>query len=265
MYQKMDKYFVVGNNSSKSLSPMIFNYWFKKYKIDAKYSFIELNDKSFNKDIKEILTKKNVSGLNITIPFKEKIIKHVDVLDEHSEVINATNCLSIGKKIKGINTDWLGYYKTLPKHLNLAKKKVVLIGYGGAAYAIHYVLKKKGFNNITIINRTKKALKFEKQAKQTQGYDRFEEIIKSAKLIINTTPINPIKNDLINRVSSDAILSDIVYSPKETSFLRNFPNNKKIYGISMLLEQAALCFKFWFGFEPVIDRNLIENLDKQIK
>ena len=54
-------------------------------------------------------------GLNITIPFKQKIIKHLDELDKHSKKINAVNCVVIKKKIKGINTDWIGYYKTIPK------------------------------------------------------------------------------------------------------------------------------------------------------
>ena len=81
----MKKFYVIGSNSSKSLSPTIFNYWFKKYKINAKYGFLELNNKNFNKKIKETIKNKNTYGLNITIPFKQKIIKHLDILDKHSK------------------------------------------------------------------------------------------------------------------------------------------------------------------------------------
>ena len=154
----MNNYYVVGNKASRSLSPTIFNYWFKKYKIKAKYKFLELDENSFDKRILEKIKEKNTKGLNITIPFKKKIIKHLNNLDKHSKEINAVNCVSIGGRTKGINTDWIGYYNTLPKNKNLRKKKVLLIGYGGAALAIHYVLMIKGFKNITIVNRSKKKL-----------------------------------------------------------------------------------------------------------
>ena len=81
----MKKFYVIGNKASKSLSPIIFNYWFNKYKIKAKYSFLELNNKNFEKKIKQTLKSKDVKGLNITIPFKQKIIKHLDSLDKHSK------------------------------------------------------------------------------------------------------------------------------------------------------------------------------------
>ena len=96
----MKKFYVVGSNASKSLSPTIFNYWFKKYKIRASYGFLELNEKNFDKKIKEVLQNKETQGLNITIPFKQKIIKHTDILDKHSKTINAVNCLTVGKKLR---------------------------------------------------------------------------------------------------------------------------------------------------------------------
>ena len=70
----MKKFYVIGDNVSKSLSPTIFNYWFKKHKINAKYGFVELNTNNFDRRIKQILKDKSVYGLNITIPFKQKIM-----------------------------------------------------------------------------------------------------------------------------------------------------------------------------------------------
>ena len=259
------KFFVVGNNSSKSLSPTIFNYWFKKYKIHAKYGHIQLNNKNFDKRLKKLLLNKNVKGLNITIPFKKKIIKYIDVCDKHSNSINAVNCVTIKSKIFGTNTDWLGYYRTLPKNHKLKDKKVIIIGYGGAALSIHYVLKNKGFKNIEIYNRSKKKLRYEKKTKFTKKLSQLPRNIQSAGLIINTTPSNPIQKENIDLVDKKTILSDIVYRPKDTNFLKNFPENKKIYGISMLVEQAKPCFKKWFGFEPIADKELFNILDKKIK
>ncbi len=261
----MKKFYVVGNRASKSLSPTIFNYWFKKYKVKAKYSFLELNNLNFDKKIKEVIKNKNVGGLNITIPFKKKIIKHIDKLDKHSKIIKAVNCVSTRPRVIGINTDWKGYYKSLPNIKNIKNKKVVLIGYGGAALSIHYVLKKKGIKKITVFNRTKKKLSFEKRNKHTLSLKKLDKYLPSADLIINTTPLNPIKQKNKTLINKKSILSDLIYKPKETNFLKSFPNNEKVYGISMLLEQAVPCFKLWFGFKPTIDSKLLKVLEQKLK
>ena len=260
----MKKFYVIGSKASSSLSPTIFNYWFKKYKINAKYGFIEVNKENFDIKIKKLLKEENLSGLNITIPFKKTVIKHTNALDTHSKKINAVNCLVINSKIKGHNTDWQGYYKTIPKANTLKNKNILLIGYGGAALAIHYVLKKKGFKNITIINRTKKKLRYEKKTTYTKNLSQLSDYLADSDLIINSTSINPIDKNTSKLVSPKAILSDIVYKPKETKFLKSFPENKKIYGIYMLLEQAVPCFEMWLGFKPTIDDRLIKILDKKI-
>ena len=260
----MKYYYVVGNKASKSLSPIIFNHWFKKYKIKAKYKYLQLNNNNFDKKILEKLKDKKTGGLNITIPFKQKIIKHLDILDSHSKKINAVNCVSKTNKIKGSNTDWEGYYRSLPKFKNPKKTKVVLIGYGGASLAIHYVLKKNGFRNIYILNRSKKRINFEKNIKYTLSLSKLKKHLPDADLIINTTPLNPIKHNDIKLVRKKTIISDIVYYPKETKFLKTFPKNKKVYGISMLLYQAVSCFNLWFSFKPSINKNLIKILDKKL-
>ena len=89
--------------------------------------------------------------------------------------------------------------------------------------------------------------------------------LEEAGLVINTTPTNPIKKKQAKLIKKETILSDIVYKPKNTIFLRGFKQNKKIYGISMLLEQAIPCFKHWFGFDPKIDKALIRKIDNKIK
>ena len=214
----MKTFYVVGSRASKSLSPTIFNYWFKKYKIKASYDYLECDEKHFDKKIKETLKKNNLRGLNITIPFKKKIMKHVDVLDKHSKKIKAVNCLLLKNKIKGYNTDWIGYYETLPKKINPKKNKVILIGYGGAALAIHYVLQLNGFKEIMIFNRSKKKINFEKKIKYTIPLNKLNLYLSCADIIINTTPKNPIKDKDKGLVSSTTLLSDIVYNPKKTTF-----------------------------------------------
>ena len=95
----MKKLYVVGNKASKSLSPKIFNYWFKKYNIKASYGYLELTEKNFHKKIKEVLKKKDTLGLNVTIPFKNKIIKHLSKIDNHAKKIGAVNCVTNKKNI----------------------------------------------------------------------------------------------------------------------------------------------------------------------
>ena len=260
----MKKLYVVGNKVSKSLSPTIFNYWFKKYKINAKYKYIEISDRNFDKEIKKILNDKTVVGVNITIPFKKKIIKHVDILDKHSSKIGAVNFVKTGASFKGYNSDWIGYSKSLPKNIRLKNKKVVLFGYGGAAHSVHYLLKKRGVKNLLIINRSRKKLLFERN-KYTITKKNIESYLKNSDLIINTTPINPIEKKLIKEIGPKAIISDIVYNPKLTKFLKLFPNNKKVFGINMLIEQAIPCFSKCFLLKPEVDQKLISILEKKIK
>ncbi len=261
----MKRYYVIGDKVSKSLSPTIFNYWFNKYNIRAKYGFIEIKQSQFDNKISEVLKKNKVSGLNVTIPYKEQIIKHINILDKHSKTINAVNCVTINSKIKGTNTDWEGYFKTLPRRKNIRNKKIVLIGYGGAALAIHYVLKHKGFKNIVVFNRSRKQLKFENKKKYTLDMKKINSHIRDAYLIINSNPKNPLNRKTSKLVSKKTILSDIVYKPKHTAFLKSFPCNEKIYGIAMLIEQAALSFKTWYGFKPNIDLSLVNILERKIK
>ena len=88
--------------------------------------------------------------------------------------------------------------------------------------------------------------------------------LKEADLIINTTPTNPLNRKQIKLIRTSTIISDIVYKPKETAFLKNFKENKKIYGISMLIEQAIPCFYYWFGFSPDVDSELLKKINSKI-
>ena len=260
----MKKLYVVGNRTSKSLSPTIFNYWFKKYNIQASYGYLELTEKNFHKKIKEVLKRKDTLGLNVTIPFKNKIIKHLGKIDAHAKKIGAVNCVTNKKTINGTNTDWTGYYKTLPNIKKTKKRKVIILGYGGASHAIHYVLKKRGFKDILIFNRSKKKIKYSNKTQYTKTYSDLERHLDGVFLIINTTPINPILKKNLRLINKSTIVSDIVYSPKNTTFLKQFPNNKKIYGISMLIEQAKPCFKMWFGKNPSVDEKMLNTIYKKI-
>jgi shikimate dehydrogenase len=261
----MKNFFVIGDQASKSLSPLIFNHWFKKYNIHAKYSFLEVTKKNFNSEIVKKLNDKKTQGLNVTIPFKKDVIKYLDNKNVHAQKIGAVNCVTVGKKIIGINTDWVGYLNSIKKEKINKNKNILILGFGGASQAIYYGFFFKGYKNISVFNRSKKAINIGGNNKYTKGYSLINSYLIKSDLIINTTPINPLNKKQTNLIKKTTIISDIVYKPKETPFLKEFKFNKKIYGISMLVEQALPCFNQWFGFVPVVDESLIKKLYKKIK
>jgi len=270
------KAYVVGTKVDKSLSPLIFNYWFKKYKIKARYEFKVIKENNFNKEIKEILKEKNLCGINITIPFKEKIIKKMDKLDKASKAIKAVNCVTIkNNKYSGSNTDWLGFKETLAstlieKKINIEDhKKVVLIGYGGAAKAVLYSLSLMGpiwKKNTLVFNRSKKKINspFVSQ-KTTISLNKIQNHLSESFLIINTTPRNILQDLKIKKINTRVVVCDIVYKPKQTKFLKHFTKPiAKVYGINMLINQAKPCFLKWFGVRPSLDKTLMNKLLKEI-
>jgi len=260
----MKYFFVIGDRTSQSLSPLIFNHWFKVYKIRAKYSYVEVNKNNFEKTLLDKIKNKKISGFNITIPFKKNIFKYLDVVNNHAKNIDAVNCVKVIKTNKGINTDWIGYLNSIKEFKINKSKNIIVLGYGGASKAIVYGLFFKGYKNVLVFNRTKKQINFKEKKMFTKQYRIINKHLSTADLIINTTPINPLDKKQIKTVSKNTVVSDIVYKPKNTAFLRNFKNNKKIYGISMLIEQAIPCFYYWFGFKPSVDEILIKKINKKI-
>ena len=262
--------YVVGTNVSKSLSPTIFNYWFDKYHIEAEYKYREIKKENFDREIKLLFKEDGLCGLNITIPFKEKIIPHLDTLDKHSTQIGAVNCVSkIGKTLEGTNTDWLGFQESLKwaqEHgtRKIEKKNIaIVVGYGGSAKAIIYSLFCMGFKTIRVFNRSFDKINNLKDTiphKLEELKDYFEE----ADLIINTIPINFEQELKLNLPKYSAVDSsnatghgfDVVYN-YNTFFLTYIDYTKRIDGIHMLIHQAVPCFHKWFGIKPEVDIPLV--------
>ena len=259
------KAYVVGANASKSLSPLIFNYWFNKYKVEGEYNYIEIKEEKFDKEIKGVFNEEGLCGLNITIPFKEKIIPHLKLIDKHSKLIGAVNCVNIKNKLtEGTNTDWIGFTKSIKK----TKKNnvAIVLGYGGSAKAIIYSLILTGFKEIRVFNRSFDKIKNLKNI-IPHKLNELDKHYLSADIIINTIP-----KDLVNKLINKKLIEnynkketghgfDIVYN-QPTLFLENFKPSRRIYGVEMLAHQAAPCFFNWFGILPEIDDNLINILMK---
>ena len=118
------KFGIIGNPIKHSLSPTLHNYWFKKYKIDADYSILDVKDNNLENIVGE-LKNGNLSGINITLPYKQKIVPHLDILINDAELANSVNTLYIDDRgqLVGENTDVFGLQAGYLKEINSSNKK----------------------------------------------------------------------------------------------------------------------------------------------
>ena len=274
----MKKAYVIGINASKSLSPTIFNYWFKKHNIKGEYGFKEIDEKNFNNIIPTILKEKDLCGLNITIPFKEKIIDYLNSIDNNAKQIGAVNCISKTKEgFEGTNTDWIGFQESIKWQEEHSTSKItkketaIVIGYGGAAKAIIYSLLKTGFKKIRVFNRDFSKIKDLKNI-SAHKLDEIKNYFSEADLVINTVPINYNKDITLNTSKTNFIEEKIAHTPhgfdacynQNTFFLDHFNKKKRFYGLHMLIHQAAPCFHKWYGVMPEVDIKLVALLEKAL-
>ena len=185
-------------------------------------------------------------GLNVTIPYKEQVVPFLNEQDPIVTETGACNCIRIeGSKLLGFNTDVSGFETSLKKLLNQEDNKSLILGTGGAAKAVAYVLKKLGIEYVFV----------SREAKQNAiSYSSLnEEIVRSHTLIVNTTPAGmypkvgdspPINYDAI---TNKHFLYDLIYNPSVTKFLQEglSKNARIMNGLSMLEIQAEESWKLW--------------------
>ncbi len=157
----MKKYYLIGENTSNSLSPVIHNWIYRFYNIQATYSSKNIDSSEFDSVVNNIyndIKSNNINGLNITNPYKSRMIFSSLVISKDSNRINAINCIYKDKnQIIGENTDWYGFIKSLEyNNINLGKYNIVILGAGGACRAVIYGLQKLGIKNFEIYNRSNK-------------------------------------------------------------------------------------------------------------
>ena len=153
----MKKYFgIIGNPIKHSLSPVLHNYWFKKYGINADYTLIDIKQNEISELVQKI-RKKEIFGINITLPYKQKIVPYVDLLVKDALLTSSVNTLYLDEKssVVGDNTDVFGLQAAYLKEVDLApQKKALVIGAGGVSPSVILSLQKSGVQDISITNRT---------------------------------------------------------------------------------------------------------------
>ena len=233
-------YGLIGTKLKHSFSKDYFERKFKSlnYK-NHSYKNFEINNLN---SLRELISKNNLSGLNVTIPFKEQILNYVDDLDDSAEKIGSINTIKVNKnKITGFNTDADGFEKSF-KPLIENRNSAIILGNGGASKAIQYVLTKNKIN-CKVISRSGE-IKYE----NLSNLDIINNLI-----LINTTPLGMYPNVHsfpkipYNLLSEKHLVYDLVYNPKETVFLKKARKQKcKVSnGYQMLLNQADLSWKIW--------------------
>lgn len=238
----MRSFGLIGKDLTHSFSKKYFTEKFKKRKlIDYQYLNFDMKHLSM-KAIKKIIKKYNIEGLNVTSPYKEKIIPYIDTLTEEAKNINSVNTIKIIKnKLIGYNTDIIGFQKSfLP--LTDKKKNILILGNGGVSKTIQFILRRENYN-YKIVSRNSN-FNYQKITK---------EIIKTHHIIINTTTlgmypkIKTYPKLPYNELNSKHSLFDLVYNPEETLFLRfgRLNNTKTKNGIEMLELQAEESWKIW--------------------
>ena len=188
------KFGIIGSPIEHSLSPILHNYWFKKYKIDAEYSTISINEEILPGIIEKIRNQE-LSGINVTLPYKQKIVQFVDSLVNDAESTNSVNTVYVNSSglVVGENTDVFGLQAAYLKEVDdLKNKKVLVIGAGGVSPSVILSLQKSGVKNISIVNRTIEKCKFLKQKFKELNILEWKSLqseIKNFNTIINATSL----------------------------------------------------------------------------
>ena len=277
----MKKYLVIGNPIEHSLSPIVHNYWMKKYHlIDCVYERKKIDEKELSNIVKKIRDNEIV-GMNITVPFKKLIIPFLDELNSFAKETQSVNTVQkVNNKIVGYNTDSIGFGKTINElypqnssktntnNLILNGKNILILGAGGVSSSIISALERKG-GNIIISNRTKKKTNELKKLFPKIEILDWGKKPKTYDIVINTTSVGLKKDEKINIEFNDCnkdknkLFYDLIYNPRETSFLKEarLRGNKTMNGQTMFLYQAAYAFNIWTNIEPKVDNELIKLLD----
>ncbi len=269
------KFGIIGNPIKHSLSPVLHQYWFDKYGIDASYTIIEAEDKDL-KDIINRIRKHELTGLNVTLPFKQKIINQTDKIINDAELTGSVNTILLDNdKVIGENTDVFGLQAAYLKEIdNSTNKNALVIGAGGVSPSIILSLQKSGVKKISITNRTNEKCIFLKKKFNYLNilpWSSLEDEIKNFDIIINATSLGLKEGDDFNfkfsNTKNNLIYIDTIYNPLETKTYRYLKEDgRKVFnGLDMFIYQGQKSFYLWNKINPEIDNGVIELLNSKLR
>lgn len=269
MADRRKKAFVCGHPIKHSRSPKIHGYWLEAHGINGSYQAIDVAPENFVPFLAGLF-QEGFKGGNVTIPHKEAAFRHVQKRDEAAEAIGAVNTLWLEDGILwGGNTDAYGFAANLDEYAPDwgSSNVAVVLGAGGASRAIVHALKKKGFGDIRIVNRTvSRAVELADHfgvGISAHSLPATRELLPDCGLLVNTTSLGMAGGDEtspidVSLLPGHAVVTDIVYVPLETPLLAaaSARGLKTVDGLGMLLHQAVPGFERWFGVRPRVSQGL---------
>ncbi len=271
----MIKLGLLGNNISKSEMPNFIKKLGNEFDFKIKYELFDqtfktnFNFKNFLSQIKE----KNISGINVTFPFKEQALEHSIKLSEETKLVKSTNLILINESMTSCNTDYSGFLNTYKFNFNKEPSKLVVLGGGGVGKSVCFALIKLGVKELYIIekdhNKLKKLIEdLKKQHEQvypinlgelTENQYEFDGFLNCSEQGHINTPGNPFDGLKLN---SNQWSFDVVYTPAMTSFLKNSVKSgaKIITGIDLFLFQGIESFII-FTKQEKLRKKIMSNYD----
>ena len=263
---------VVANPIKHSISPFIHNSAFEATNTNGVYLAWEVDATELAETVANI-RRYQMFGINLSMPYKEQVIPYLDQLSAEACLIGAVNTV-VNREgtLIGYNTDGKGFFKSLPS-FKISRKRVVLLGAGGAAKAILAQAILDGVSQISVFVRSSSMEKTRPYLEKIQNATGFrvdlfaledvqdlQDSITKADLLVNATSVGmdgssqPIPTSIV--LPEKLMVADVIYQPFETPFLKWARNqgNQSINGLGMLLYQAAEAFELWTGKEMPTDQ-----------
>ena len=263
---------VVANPIKHSISPFIHNSAFEATNTNGVYLAWEVDATELAETVANI-RRYQMYGINLSMPYKEQVIPYLDQLSEEACLIGAVNTV-VNREgtLIGYNTDGKGFFKSLPS-FKISRKRLVLLGAGGAAKAILAQAILDGVSQISVFVRSSSMEKTRPYLEKIQNATGFrvdlfaledvqnlQDSITQADLLVNATSVGmdgssqPIPTSIV--LPEKLMVADVIYQPFETPFLKWAKNqgNQSINGLGMLLYQAAEAFELWTGKEMPTDQ-----------
>ena len=279
---------VIGDPIEHTFSPAMHNAGLDALKLN--YIYLPFHVKPDRlKECIEGAKAMGIQGLNVTIPHKTNVMKHLDEIDQVASMIGAVNTIQfnyvqdnessnqdneINVTTRGFNTDGYGCVRAIEEKTSINDKKVTITGAGGAARAVAFQIANSGIDELSILNRN--ASKAESLAGDlitnleaigidiginAYGIDDLKRELSDSDIFIDTTPIGMYPNVDDKPIASadmlheDLLVNDIVYTPMETSLIKEakLANATVVPGYKMLLYQGIRSFEIWLGCEAPVD------------
>ena len=261
---------VMGWPVMHSRSPMLHNHWFAKHGLTGTYLPLAVQPDGIGPALRA-LQPLGFAGCNLTIPHKETALAFMDEIDPQARRIGAISCVVVcpDGTLRGSNNDGFGYIEGILEAApdwRADAGPIVVMGAGGGARAVTLSLADRGAREIRVINRSPErahglAREFGAPLKAV-AWDERHDALEDAAMVVNTTSQGMVGQDPLDlslaKLPKHALVSDIVYIPKETPLLREARarGNRTVNGLGMLLHQGRPAFHDWFGVTPDVTREL---------